>query len=234
MKINGRVAPAFQMLLGGQLSGNNVEFARPVLKVVSSRLPAVLTAFLEEFESNRVEGETVAGFIRRIGLDTITTTLERVASDFNTGSPELFRDWGGHSLFALNVKQGECAGVDVDFTDALFARAEILLAQAEAYRRNGRHSESVYSDYSGVIQAAKALLTTRGIHATSYHQILTECGRILENGHASDGGGGFRKRVELFKNSIPDAAGASEYAAFARTAVDQIRVLSKAGASSAA
>jgi sulfite reductase beta subunit-like hemoprotein len=111
-KLNDRLVPHFQLLLGGLATESIAEFGQPVLKLPARRIPAAVAQILRLYRQGRTsERESFREFVRRVGVDYWKTALE----PFTTlppyeHAPELYRDWGAEADFSLGgMGPGECA-----------------------------------------------------------------------------------------------------------------------------
>ncbi|MBI1991866.1 MAG: nitrite/sulfite reductase, partial [Candidatus Omnitrophica bacterium] len=111
-KLNDRLVPHFQLLLGGLTAEGKATFGRPVLKLPARRIPDAVLHMLERYRQDRGSPqEPFAAFAERVGVDYWKQALE----PFTTlppyqQSPEAYRDWGAETDFSLlGMGQGECA-----------------------------------------------------------------------------------------------------------------------------
>ncbi|MBI2885125.1 MAG: nitrite/sulfite reductase [Candidatus Omnitrophica bacterium] len=111
-KVNDRLAPHFQLMLGGLCEEGKVEFAKPVLKLPAKRIPDAVLRMLELYRKDRTSpDERFRAFSARVGtgywqqaLDSFTTLPP------HEQSPEAYRDWGAETEFSLgDMGPGECA-----------------------------------------------------------------------------------------------------------------------------
>jgi sulfite reductase beta subunit-like hemoprotein len=111
-KVNGRLVPHFQLLLGGLTEEGRAQFGQPVLKVPARRIPEAVVHMIELYRTDRQSTEERFGaFAVRVGLDYWKQAL----TPFETlppydESPEAYRDWGAEAEFSLGgMGPGECA-----------------------------------------------------------------------------------------------------------------------------
>ncbi len=111
-KVNDRLTPHFQLMLGGLAEEGKVEFAKSVLKLPARRIPEAVVRMLELYRAERTSPqETFRAFSARKGnsywqqaLDAFTTLPP------HEQSPEAYRDWGAETEFSLgDMGPGECA-----------------------------------------------------------------------------------------------------------------------------
>ena len=111
-KINERLVPHFQLLLGGLTSEGKAEFGRLVLKLPARRAPDAVVRMLQLYRKDRGSAqEPFQVFAERVGMSYWKQALE----EFTTlppyeEAPEVYRDWDAETDFSLSgIGQGECA-----------------------------------------------------------------------------------------------------------------------------
>ncbi len=111
-KITERLAPHFQLLLGGLTEEGKAQFGQPVLKLPARRIPDAVVRIFELYRKDRQSAqESFQAFVARVGLECWKQAL----APFETlppydESPEAYRDWGAESDFSLGgMGPGECA-----------------------------------------------------------------------------------------------------------------------------
>ncbi len=111
-KINERLVPHFQLLLGGRITEEKAEFGQPILKLPARRIPDAVVRILERYRKDRQsKQESFKVFTTRVGseywkaaLDAFTTLPSYEAS------ADAYRDWGVETDFSLGgMGPGECA-----------------------------------------------------------------------------------------------------------------------------
>ena len=107
---SGRLYPAYQLLLGGEVTEEGTRLARPVLKLPARRVPQAVDSLLEHFRSNRDPGEGFSAFVERMGLEVFRELL----SEFTHVPPPIddvwnFIDWDSTRMYILERGEGECA-----------------------------------------------------------------------------------------------------------------------------
>jgi sulfite reductase (ferredoxin) len=170
MKVNGLIAPATQLLLGGGVLGNGEgRFADKVLKTPSKKTPDVLRWILNDFEENQ-NNETFNAYYDRKTTDYFYQNLKHFSDTTDLQSDD-FVDWGAKEKYEKAIGIGECAGVTIDLVQTLLFEAEESLELALESKTAMQWSDSIYYAYSAQIKAAKALLTTVKAKTNSHHSI---------------------------------------------------------------
>ena len=111
-KINERLVPHFQLLLGGRTTEEKAEFGQPILKLPARRIPDAVVRILEHYRKDRQsEQESFKVFATRVGSEYWKAALD----GFTTlppyeASADAYRDWGAETDFSLGgMGPGECA-----------------------------------------------------------------------------------------------------------------------------
>lgn len=110
MHNNGRLLPAFQLLVGGRGGGEGF-IARPVMKVAARSVPEAFGQLIAQYVDERRTGEPFGEYVRRVGVahiqDVLAEFREMPAFDED---PMAYVDWGAYKLFSLEDRgEGECA-----------------------------------------------------------------------------------------------------------------------------
>ncbi|MBI2846679.1 MAG: nitrite/sulfite reductase, partial [Chloroflexi bacterium] len=108
---NGRLAPCYQLLMGGGIGDKGARLVQPVMKIPSKRVPAAISRVLDYYREAHLSGEGFTDFFWRVGVEEIRERL----SDFKVlprieEDPMSYVDWGAFTLFTLEERgEGECA-----------------------------------------------------------------------------------------------------------------------------
>jgi len=184
-RLNGRLVPAYRVVLGGHSGEGIARLARPSGTVLARSLPDLLSELARDFDVNRVLGESFSDYHRRRGaehFEGIVAGHDR--APHHSRMTGYYRDWGKKEDFSLAGRgSGECgAGV-----------FEVIGADLRAARRaletlNNRGKSGTV--FSAMLPAVRALLVTRGFDSPGPDEIL----RAFERHFVDSGlvGGGFR------------------------------------------
>ncbi len=111
-KVNERLVPHFQLLLGGMAEEGRAQFGQPITKLPARKIPEAVVRMVELYRKNRLAPqESFRSFSARMGAAYWQQALE----PFTTlppyeQSPEPYRDWGAETDFSLGgMGPGECA-----------------------------------------------------------------------------------------------------------------------------
>jgi sulfite reductase (ferredoxin) len=174
MKVDGKVIPAVQVLIGGgNLGSGEGRVSNKVIKLPSKRGPETVRTLLNDFKENRQGKETYLEYTFRLGEKYFYNLLKPLA-DTTTLIAEDFIDWGHAESFATAIGVGECAGVMVDLVGTLIFEAEEKIELANSSITNKAYADAIYYVYAAFINAAKALLLNSEIHCNTQVGILND------------------------------------------------------------
>ncbi|WP_236975762.1 HEPN domain-containing protein [Membranihabitans maritimus] len=158
IKVNKKVAPAAQVLLGGINEGNgNGKFADKVIKVPAKKADDALRYLLNDYYTNKNEGERYGEYYERLGKDYFYQLLKPL-SDTTDFQEEWYQDWGREKDYVKAIGVGECAGVVVDLTITLIEEANERLEKAVKCMWQEKYSDAIYHAYTAYIHLAKSIL----------------------------------------------------------------------------
>ncbi|NHE55341.1 HEPN domain-containing protein [Cyclobacterium plantarum] len=211
MKVGKAVLPALQVLLGGATMGDGQgRFADKVIKVPSKRGPQALRLLLDDYKSQAEKGENYAFYYERKGQMYFYEMLKPLAGTDNITDSD-FIDWGNDEPYVKAIGVGECAGVVIDLVSTLLLEAREKLADAEDSLKAEKWADGIYQSYTGMVNAAKAILTAEGVNTNSYANIVTEFeNHFIESGKINLGAT-FSELVYQIKQNPPTASFAGEY-----------------------
>jgi sulfite reductase (ferredoxin) len=211
IKVGKSVLPALQVLLGGATLGNGVGiFSDKVIKIPSKRGPQSLRVLLDDFEQHAQAEEVYHEYYQRQGqmyfyelLKPLSSTDDVVESDFI--------DWGNEENYVKAIGVGECAGVVIDLVSTLLLEAREKLVNAEESMAEARWADAIYQTYTGMVNAAKAILTAEGVNTNSYASIVS----LFEEHFIQSGklelSGSFSDTIYQLKENAPSEAFARSY-----------------------
>lgn len=158
-KIDGRVAPHYQLHLGGDSrQGGDIALAGPI---VPARLaPQALKLLRQAYAPARAAAESVRAWAERLGKDGLAAVLAPIQGADADG---LFVDWGESDIFAgAPQTKGECAAPMVsdshlaDLADDALIRTDRALAA-------GRWPDALAAAEEAMVMAARRLLLRNGV-----------------------------------------------------------------------
>ncbi len=163
--VNGRRVPHFQVVLGGQSSHNAAAYGLALGAVPSKRIPEVVERVSKDYVEKRLKDESFQDYIKRCGKVAIKALFaDLVAVPTYEEDPSYYTDWGDPREYSItDMGEGECAGEVVTFAEFGLAAAERETFEAQLRLDAGDVAGASRLALSSMIQAAKALVKTKGI-----------------------------------------------------------------------
>lgn len=172
LKVEGKVIPAAQVMLGGGTVGDGVgRVADRVIKIPTKRVTQLVDLTLADFKTHRTPEETFHAYYDRQSKDYFYRLYKPLA-DLTTLTPDEYMDWGYQETFQTAIGVGECAGVTIDLVATLLFEAEEKMQWAKETVEKGQFADSIYHAYTTFVWTAKALLLDRGINASSQAAVI--------------------------------------------------------------
>ena len=110
-RANGVSAPGYQMLLGGYVGQEQMEFGQKALRLPARNAPEATVRVVRQFAEQRQAGEDFRGWIERSGgTKAIADTLRDL--DFFPSpedAPEYYVDFGETGPYVAEIGESECA-----------------------------------------------------------------------------------------------------------------------------
>ena len=107
-RVGEKQAPYYQLMLGGKISADGVQFARQIVPLPAKRIPAALKALLEFYKNDRTEGESFRTWVVRTSDEAVISKLQPFVAATDD-EDDLFIDWGDNETYSLKLGRGECA-----------------------------------------------------------------------------------------------------------------------------
>ena len=107
-RVGEKQAPYYQLMLGGKISADGVQFARQIVPLPAKRIPAALKALLEFYKNDRTEGESFRTWVVRTSDEAVISKLKPFVAATDD-EDDLFIDWGDNETYSLKLGRGECA-----------------------------------------------------------------------------------------------------------------------------
>ena len=158
---SGRVAPLFQVILGGTAENNADSYGLMVGKVPAHRAPEVIRKLTSIYDDEKQESESFRNCMERLGKARIHDELEEF-SEVGEAEADFFdnrQPWE----YIKEVGQGECAGEMVDQAEFMLDDAERLIFEASLHLEADKNQDAAKVSFEGMVKAADGLLSTRGL-----------------------------------------------------------------------
>jgi sulfite reductase (ferredoxin) len=234
LKAKGQVLPALQVLVGGGVMGHgDGSIADKVIKVPSKRGPDVLRYLLNDYSTNRQNGETHLQYTKRVGEKYFYNLLKPLAS-LEALQAEDYIDWGQEEKYSTAIGVGECAGVMIDLIATLLLEAEEKLEWSQENLDNKSYADGIYNAYAAFVHAAKGLLLQQGVQCNTQHGILKDFDvHFTQNGLYTESNS-FKETVLQMNNEKPSEEfaiiylqKAKDFVAFAKQYREQAVLIEK-------
>jgi sulfite reductase (ferredoxin) len=220
MKVNGKVMPAVQVLLGGGIVGDGIgRAADKVVKVPSKRAPQVLRTILNDYQAKANFYNNFHAYYNELGKDYFYQLLKPIADQTEVKDDE-FVDWGHEETFATAIGVGECAGVVIDLVATLIYEAEEKFEWANEAFQNQAYADAIYHTYNTMVSSAKALLLDKGINQSTQTGVIN---KFDEEYAAQFGIQSFSDLVLQINKNEPSLAFAEAYLAQANHFLNQVK-----------
>ncbi len=195
-----RVAPVFQVILGGTTENNAGSYGLMVAKVTAQKAPEVTRKLLKIYDTEKNAGEDFNACMGRLGKARIHQELAEFGE---IGSDEAFyhdnrQPWD----YVKHVEAGECAGEVVTQAEFLLDAGERLVFEATLALEAGKASEAAQLSYKAMTSAADGLLSTQGLLLSDKYDTVAEFrARFLEAGRFFAGVGEYFVKASLYELS---------------------------------
>lgn len=164
-KVNGILAPHYEIFLGGRVSEDEVVFGTPVIKVPAKNGPDVVRKTIDDYKAGKNGGETFGEYFDRQGKKYFKNLLSPLLElpDIEE-SPESYIDFGSTEKFSLEDRgQGECAGAMTDLIQNLISDADRLNFQGKLTLEKGNYLDAQEKAGKALVSCSRALLATEGV-----------------------------------------------------------------------
>ena len=204
------VAPALQVLLGGENFGNGKgRFSDKVVKVPSKRGPEALRLILNDFDANGT-GESFTEYYLKKGESYFYDFLKPLTNIDNLVQDD-FIDWGTTERYKKAIGIGECAGVVIDLVATLLFESEEKIENAQYALNEKKWSASIYHSYAAMINSAKAILTSEKTKTNTHIGIIKDFDTHFVASGRINLGVSFDELVLQLRNNKPTEVFAKKY-----------------------
>lgn len=157
-RIGGRLAPHYNVLVGGFVEEGKTKLARPLGYVPAKNIPQLIRDFLKIYLERRSPSLGFLEFVEQGGEEILKDLLEKYQTvPPYEESPEFYFDWSSNEEFSLAGRgPGECGAGVLDMIEA-------DLQEASAAYDRYQKTETVSELYKTVVHLSKSLLVTRGL-----------------------------------------------------------------------
>ena len=180
-RTGGRVAPLFQIILGGTAENNADAYGLMAGKVVAHRAPEVVRKLTALYDAEKENGETFKACMDRLGKARLKDELAEFAEI--GAEDKFFYDNRQAWQYVKDVGEGECAGEVVSQSEFLLDDAERFVDEALLHLDAGKTREAADTALKAMNTAVDGLLTAVGLFLTdNYDRVAEFRKRFLETG----------------------------------------------------
>jgi sulfite reductase beta subunit-like hemoprotein len=110
-RANGRSLPGYQLLLGGHVADEQIQFGQKALRLPAKGAPAAVADVVRRFADERSAGETFAKWLERVGGASSVADGLRHHDHVPTPDdrPDFYVDYDETGPYVAEVSESECA-----------------------------------------------------------------------------------------------------------------------------
>jgi len=164
-KLNGVLAPHYEILLGGRIDEDKVIFGTSVIKIPAKNAPQATRQVIDSFKRDKLANESFGEFFDRKGKDFFRELLNPLKELPQVEeAPHSYIDFGSEEKFSLEDRgQGECAGAVTDMITDRLSEAERAHFQSKLAFEKKEYSQAMDHAKRSTVASARALLVTEGM-----------------------------------------------------------------------
>ena len=164
-KINGILAPHYEVLLGGRVNEDEVVFGTSVNNIPAKNAPKSTRLIIDSYKKGKTDKEAFSEFFDRKGKDFFRELLDPLRSLPEIESdPHAYIDFGTDKKFSLEDRgQGECAGAVTDMIQDRLSEAERSHFHSKLSLEKEAFAEAIEHARRSTVSSARALLVTEGM-----------------------------------------------------------------------
>jgi sulfite reductase (ferredoxin) len=164
-KLNGVLAPHYEILLGGRIDEDKVVFGTSVIKIPAKNAPQATRQVIDSFKSDKLPNESFGEFYDRKGKNFFRELLNPLRElPQIEEAPHSYIDFGSEEKFSLEDRgQGECAGAVTDMITDRLSEAERAHFQGKLALEKQEYSQAMDHAKRSTVASARALLVTEGM-----------------------------------------------------------------------
>ena len=164
-KVNGVLAPHYEIMLGGRIKEDQVTFGIPVSKIPAKNAPEAVQMLTASYLREKQNGETFVDFFDRKGKLFFADMLESLKTlPSLEEKPEAYIDFGNTGKFSLEDRgQGECAGAMTDMITEHILAAERAIFQGRLALEKEEFADAIKGANRASLECANGLLVTEGM-----------------------------------------------------------------------
>lgn len=175
-KVHGKLAPHYQLHLGGGVSAERSVIGTSKLKIPAKNIPSAVIEIVNAYRENRQDSEEFNQFIERFGREALSARLEKfIHIPTPQEAPEYYQDYNNDQDFSLDdLGPGECAGTVIDMIEHQLRMGSQSIEKASAALLHQQPAEAMDQIKQAILVCCRALLIPFGIDLPHEDQILKE------------------------------------------------------------
>lgn len=198
-KVNGILAPHYEMMMGGRITEDGAVFGTNVIKLPAKNASNAVRRSVDAYKKDKQANESFVQFFDRVGKGYFADLLIDLKElpDIES-SPQSYIDFHATKAFSLDDRgQGECAGAVTDMISDHLSEAERALFQSTRAFEKNQFAETVRQANRSIASSARALLVTEGMDFTDNVETLSKFeSLIVETGIVSEKHAGITERYQ--------------------------------------
>ncbi|HIE66282.1 MAG: nitrite/sulfite reductase [Nitrospira sp.] len=188
-KVNGTLAPHYQLHLGGKVDAEASVIGSSNLKIPAKNIPSMVLEMVRIYREKHQEEENFNDFVERFGRKQFCEQLERFTSlPTPEAAPDAYLDWKEEKAFTLDdLGPGECSGTVIDMIEYALRMGRETVKKAALAVKNSEYPEAVKLMKEAILFESRALLYTYGIESPHEDETLKEFQhKLVEQGILSE------------------------------------------------
>ena len=224
---DGRMAPHYEVLLGGKVEEGHTRLGKPFGFVPAKAIPSCMKEILRSFAEGRKEGEDFHSFLERKEGDLKEIVTRHARLPQYEEARDYYMDWGAKEEFSLaGLGPGECGAGVFDMIESDINDAKRHLEAARDAMVGKIDKDAGEELYKALLSAAKALLIVRGVEPTDdleAFRVFEE--QFVDKGLLPEGFRGLQKKGAQFLSGLLDEEGLKEGLGFVEDLVRRVEGL---------
>lgn len=209
---NGRMAPHYNILLGGRVEEGHSALGEEFGFVPAKKVPGLLKQFLSEYNDDRREGEDFYAYLDRAGKTRMKELVKECTLPSYEEDSSCYQDWGNEEEFSLaGLGAGECGAGVLDMIEADIDDGRRQIYKAEEDLGKGRRESASEALAIAIGLTTKSVLVTKGIEPDDDYISVTEFEKqFVQKGLLSDKFSGLKRRWAKYLSGLLDEKGLKE------------------------
>ncbi len=213
---SGRMAPHYQVLLGGRVEEGKTVLGEEFGFVPAKKTTLLIKEFLTDYDATKKGDEDFYAWLERHGKARMREMIKDYPLPSYEEDPSCYTDWGTDEEFSLaGLGPGECGAGVLDMVEADIDEGKMHISKAKKDLSRGNHVDGSDSLTKALSFTTKALLLTRGIEPVDDYLSATDFEKhFVYKGLISGKFSNLKKRWARYYSGLLDEKGITEEIAF--------------------